>query len=751
MLLEKGDEAYNAGRYSDAVDAYSGARSLIPVAPATLEMRVAATQRYAQASVEYSRELSRKGDVAGAKSTLDKVLMPDVAPGDAGAVTFRAQLDDPIRTNPALDADHAKDVDEARRLLYTAEGAYNLGKYDQAKATYENVLRLDPFNTAARRGLEKVFLAISRYQDSAYDQARAEMLSQVEGMAEMPLDAVPVAPDLPVDMGAPDLSPQFIPIGNKLKRVIIPQLAMEQASLGEAIDFLRVKTADDPLGPINFTIDISETARAGVEASRFNLNLKNAPLFEVLKYITDATRTSFTTDDFSVIIRPLGAVGGELITRTYKVPPDFISSISGSSAAGVGGANAVDPFATNADKPAGGLLAKKLTAQEALAQQGVQFPQGTNAIFNPAINTLTVTNTPSNLDIISQIVDSVVQTEPVMVAVKVTVIRTEQRNLDELGFDWLLSGIGFDSDRLQLTGGSTGSGGDLSDLNEGATPGTPFNPVTAGNRSGQYAIGSNAIDDIIAGGSDRGSDPVRAPGVLKVQGLINGRTVTALMRGLAQKKGVDLMTCPSTVTRSGQASSVQVIREFIYPTEYEPPELPQTISSTEIYINGVYAGSLGNNSFPVTPATPTAFEKRNVGVTLEVLPTADANKRYVDLTLNPAITDFDGFVNYGAPISMPGSNGTAMEITPNEILMPVFSAQRVNTAVTVQDGATIVIGGLMQESVENVEDKTPVLGNLPVVGRLFQSKAKQPVTTAIVFLVNVQLMDPTGRPYNTNH
>jgi general secretion pathway protein D len=49
--------------------------------------------------------------------------------------------------------------------------------------------------------------------------------------------------------------------------------------------------------------------------------------------------------------------------------------------------------------------------------------------------------------------------------------------------------------------------------------------------------------------------------------------------------------------------------------------------------------------------------------------------------------------------------------------------------------------------VQNVEDKTPILGSLPILGRLFQSKASQSTSTAIIFFVNVELMDPTGRPY----
>lgn len=153
---------------------------------------------------------------------------------------------------------------------------------------------------------------------------------------------------------------------------------------------------------------------------------------------------------------------------------------------------------------------------------------------------------------------------------------------------------------------------------------------------------------------------------------------------------------------------------------------------------------------PVTPATPTAFKKQDLGIQLEVLPVADANKRFVTITLNPTFSDFDGFVNYGSPINTTqnGLLGTeTVEVTQNAILMPIFSKQTLSSTLDVADGATVVIGGLMQENVQNVEDQTPVLGSIPIIGRLFQSKARKPTSTAIIFLVNVELMDPTGRRY----
>ena len=748
-LLRKGDEAYQSGRYAEAIEAYAGARDLIPVAPLTAELRKAATDRYAQASVEQARLLSRNGDVPGAKETIDKVLREGVAPNDPGALAFRAQLDDPIRTNPALTSEHAQNVDEVRRLLYTAEGAYNLGKYDESKNHYEEVLRIDPTSTAARRGLERVAAAKSDYQKSAYDHTRAEMLSQVDAGWELQVPAPELGPG-PADPGALTETPGAVTVSAKLDQIIIPKISLDQATLDEALDFLRSTTKTTDSEPINFTVNLgpaNSEISTRIRSQKFNLQLSQVPLRKVLTYITDITQTTFTTDDFAVLITPAGSTSDELISRSFRVPPDFLTSIG--SVAGPAAANE-DPFAESTGKE--GLLTKRLTAQEALASQGVSFPEGSNANYSAATNTLRVVNTATNLDFISQIVETMNQTEPVTVAVRVTMIKTQQTLLDELGFDWLVNPFAVSGNEAFVSGGTVGNtpgrtGADfITPVNGVSVDGIPADPngivnqglVTNGLRSGDHALDSNNIDQLI-NNPNRSQQNSVAPGVMALTGLFTDGQVQMVMRGLDQKKGVDIMARPSVMTRSGQASTVTIIREFIYPTEYEPPELPNSTG-----------GGFGNQVTPVTPATPTAFESRDVGITLEVLPVADANKRYVDVTLNPSFIEFDGFVNYGSPINstVDGLLGPeTAQVTQNAILMPVFSAQRANTQLTVADGSTIVIGGLMAESIQNVEDKVPVLGDIPIVGRLFSSTSKKPVSTAVIFLVHVELLDPTGRPY----
>lgn len=756
MLLQKGDDAYTSGKYREATEAYAGARNAFPDATASAELREAATRRYILASVEYGHELSRKGDVAGAKAAVDKVLEPAVAPNDSYAKAFRAELDDPIRSNPALSKKYAANVDEVRRLLYTAQGAFDLGKFDESQNRYKDVLRIDPYNTAARRGMELVAARKSSYLDSARDHARAEYLGAVDGAWELPLApdlVVPVLPRGEVD-GGTQLS--FIPVRNKISRIIVPDFHISQGTLMEAVELLRLrasendKLASDPgQKGINIAVNLgdpNESPAKEILAKSFDLQVSNVPIEVILKYLTDITGTVFKADDFAVTIVSAGNYANELVSRVYRVPPDFLSNLaSGSSVA----KPAKDIFDTEIGK--GGLLAARMGAQEAFAQQGVVFPTGASATLNPSSNTLRVINTPGNLDVIGQIIDSITQTEPVSVAVRVTMMKIDQNRLEELGFDWMLDNFGFagnswipGANKLNLSGGTTGNGSPITDIAALSGAVFPTNPITAGNRSGDGAERANTIDALIAAGSTGGrQESHRAPGVLGVNGIIGNSTVQVLMRGLNQKKGVDLMSQPSVTTRSGQAASIRNIEQFIYPTEYDPPQLPKSGGGITV-IGGSPPPSI------VVPATPTTFVTKDVGVSLEILPVADANKRYVDITLNPVITDFDGFVNYGSPINTTtqGLLGPVTRtITENSILMPIFSVKKASTNVVVADGSTIVIGGLLKEEITNVDDKTPILGDLPVVGRLFKSEVKSHRSVAIIFLVNVELLDPTGRPY----
>ncbi len=135
-------------------------------------------------------------------------------------------------------------------------------------------------------------------------------------------------------------------------------------------------------------------------------------------------------------------------------------------------------------------------------------------------------------------------------------------------------------------------------------------------------------------------------------GVFSDPQFQVVVRALNQQKGVDLLSAPRVTTKSGQKATIEIIREFIYPTQFQPPQIPQTIGTRH---DGQHRRSLPGQvrrtgSFPVTPTTPTAFEKRNTGVTLEVEPVIGPDNFTIDLNLQPQVVEFDGFINYGSPI-----------------------------------------------------------------------------------------------------
>lgn len=765
-LVKQGDEAYQRSDFQQAVESYERAVKLLPKgAVAVSEMRVAAIDRLVQASVELSKAHRSMGDLEAAENTLERV--EGIAPEHALIAQERRALRDPIQTNPALTKEHAAAVEEVRLLLYKAEGAYALGKFNQAMMVYEDVLRIDSTNVAARRGMEKVAAAQSDYARAAYDHTRAQMLAEVERGWEQvvtPVGRLGISPQAGL------MASDQVMFLEKLSTIRIPVIDLNEVTLFEAVDFLRQQSVDldstepDPMKRgINIVIDLGGPDSPLVQrlkSTRFDLALRDVSLGQAIEYVTQATGTEAVKESFAMVIRPIGGKAGQMSMRTYRVPPDFLTS--GTNA----GSNpeVADPFAPQTDD--GGLLAKRLTAKEVLESRGVSFPEGSMAHFSPVNNTLRMRNTDANHSIVEQIVEMISTQEPTAVVVEVKMIETTQSHLEELGFDWLLGDFGFGSpssgvpglNSMFLTGGTEGNGGDLSDIALGG-PITSFkrNPITAGNRSGNGAISSNSIDGVL-GTRVRGDNTTRAPGALWVNGVIEQANLNVLMRALDQNTGVDMLSMPSVTTRSGQSATVRGVREFIYPTEYDPPEIPDQIGA----VGGGGAGAAPPPQVPVTPANPTAFEMRETGVILEVLPTASEDKRYVDISLAPQFVEFDGFVNYGTPIlaaqdspvpiipGFPGLFGSNEDIvvTENRILMPVFSRISTNTSLTIADSTTVVIGGLLEERVERVNDQTPLLGDIPLVGRLFQSKASKSTKKAIVIFVTVKVVDAAGRRFH---
>ena len=90
-------------------------------------------------------------------------------------------------------------------------------------------------------------------------------------------------------------------------------------------------------------------------------------------------------------------------------------------------------------------------------------------------------------------------------------------------------------------------------------------------------------------------------------------------------------------------------------------------------------------------------------------------------------------------------NPQPIVLTENKIQQPIFSSRKVQTSVTIWDGQTVAMGGLIREDVQDVEDKVPLLGDIPILGRLFQQKAEDHFKRNLMVFVTAYLIDPSGQ------
>ena len=159
---------------------------------------------------------------------------------------------------------------------------------------------------------------------------------------------------------------------------------------------------------------------------------------------------------------------------------------------------------------------------------------------------------------------------------------------------------------------------------------------------------------------------------------------------------VETLLCTA---RSGQKATTQSIEEFIYPTEYEPAQLPEDSRSKDKDNEKDKDANKPRTTLiaDAVGPTPTAFETRNLGSTLEIEPTLSEDNKIIDLRFVPEIVYHVGN-NIWA--EWKGEHGNS------PIQMPTFYTLRVNTSITLADGQPMLVAALSPKNKDGVPDFT---------------------------------------------
>ena len=98
---------------------------------------------------------------------------------------------------------------------------------------------------------------------------------------------------------------------------------------------------------------------------------------------------------------------------------------------------------------------------------------------------------------------------------------------------------------------------------------------------------------------------------------------------------------------------------------------------------------------------------------------------FIKLTLEPEISQRGDSVNFG------GASGAAI---------PIISTRKTKTQVSLQDGNTLGIGGLIKDEDTQTNSQLPILGSIPVIGRLFQNKKTEKTRTNLLIFITARVV-----------
>ena len=146
------------------------------------------------------------------------------------------------------------------------------------------------------------------------------------------------------------------------------------------------------------------------------------------------------------------------------------------------------------------------------------------------------------------------------------------------------------------------------------------------------------------------------------------------------------------------------------------------------------------NSTPGVSALTPITAQVETGPILDVVPYVLSDGYTINMALIPSDTEF---ADYDTPPTIPDVTGS-LNIVQTPTLLPKFTVRQVVTTVNVWDNQTVVLGGLVSSQVASTKDKVPIVGDVPLVGRLFQSASKDSVKKNLMIFVTATIVDPSG-------
>ncbi|MEO0510024.1 MAG: type II secretory pathway, component PulD [Verrucomicrobiota bacterium] len=723
------------GAYADANNLLNSAAASLPLNTATASTIEAVEDAKADVILAEARALAESGDVKGAEALVQDYRSAGGSSREAKSLA--RDLDRDISNPYALDINEISPQYVAqsmlvRDLLTRGRAQYLNGDYDGAQRTFKEVEARDANNAEAKLFQTRIAEILGEIHGQNFYKTREQMLTEVEQAWERPKV-------FDISVGNTEVVDEGGRIQDKLNAIVIPQVNFSGMELTRVIETLSELSL--VYDPEQQGVNIIPLFNPNDNNPRVNISLRNLNLDRILQFVTQQVNFAYDVGGDAVTIQPSDRLDGNAssITEFFPISRATVIRLTGFRDGGGASAGPIDPFAAPVATSSGPSQNEETEALQNFFQSaGVNFElPGTSLAFDG--EQLIVTQTRRNLERLRTILRNYNEVKQVEIEAKF--LEVAQNDLDEVGFDWSINQNG--ETVAQFSPRSLSDAFDVDSAISSINVTRPeqierdvFGSIVSQTPALdlQLPITPPSIPDALDFASDVSADTYSKTGIIG----FDNYSVDMAIRALSRKSGSDLMSAPKVTVLSGKRANITVAQELRYPESY---------GDIESTASGGGGGNNNNNnsrsSISITAGTPQDFVTRNVGVELSVTPNVE-NDDTISLTLEPRVTEFEGFVEYGGP-SVAIAGETTVTV-PAGFFQPIFSTREISTEVTIFDGATIVMGGLTRDEIKSVNDKVPVLGDIPGVGRLFRSEGETRQKKNLLIFVTANLVSPGGSP-----
>ena len=446
------------------------------------------------------------------------------------------------------------------------------------------------------------------------------------------------------------------------------------------VDFMDVGL-DYVIDFLSDATDVNIIPGNGVKLSekKVVIKVKDMPLESLLKYILRNQGLVYRIEKNAVWVDTLDNMDTETPeTRMYFLDQGLamfteFSGMTGGAKGGVGGGAAISKIKTIKD----------------ILENAVIWPSDSKINLDERTGALIITNTPSNLKIIEDILYNL-DVDAAQILVEARFIEVNVTDLKELGVN-----LSLDSPWA---------------INKQETSGTEHGAIT------QLGTPTGSSFSTFTGAPDEGIN-------LTYQGILTRPQFSVVLHALDKKTNLKTLSAPRITTLNNQTATIEIADEFVYPARYEP-----TLIKEDLNGDGDFTDTVAGVKETRFVNVPQGFETRSIGILLHVTPSVGKDKEMITLTLNPEVSE---------------ATANAFEYS-GEVKLPKFTTRNLSTNIIVQNGDTVVLGGLIKESKTNTRTKVPFLGDLPILGALFRKDSDSVIRKNLLIFVTASILSPEG-------